>query len=280
MSLEQIRSELKSNPHTKTGKHTFIIQKYIEKPFLVNKRKFDIRCFSLITCLNGVTQGYFFSEGYLRTASKNFSLSITNKYIHLTNDAVQKHSEDYGKFENGNKMSYNDFQRYLDNHYTDKSVSFIEEILPQIKKIVRDTMQAVFLKLDPNNRAHSFEIFGYDFLIDSDLKPWLLEVNTNPCLELSSPHLARIIPSMIDNALRICLDPIFQEPPSHIKRIASSNPNDIPENKFELIFHSLVDGEKLIEMFRNTVCLDQQEIEELSNEADDLQESESDEGLN
>lgn len=275
-SLDQIKSELKSNPHPKTGKHTFIIQKYIEKPFLINKRKFDIRCFSLVTCLNGVLQAYFFSEGYLRTASKAFSLQVTNKFIHLTNDAVQKHSDDYGKFESGNKMSYTDFQRYIDNH-NEKSVSFTEEVLPQIKLIVKHTVEAVVFKLDPNARAHSFEVFGYDFLIDSDLKPWLLEVNTNPCLELSSPHLARIIPSMIENAFRICLDPVFQEPPSHLKHMTSPNASDLPENKFELIFHSVLDGEKLIDKFRNSACLDQNEIEELSNEADDVQDSDSEE---
>ena len=35
--------------------------------------------------------------------------------IHLTNDAVQKKSDDYGKFEAGNKLSYLDFQKYLDS---------------------------------------------------------------------------------------------------------------------------------------------------------------------
>ena len=29
--------------------------------------------------------------------------------VHLTNDAVQKKSEDYGKFEPGNKLSYAEF---------------------------------------------------------------------------------------------------------------------------------------------------------------------------
>ena len=41
-------------------KRTFIIQKYIEKPLLFNKRKFDIRCFFLVTSINGMLKGNFF----------------------------------------------------------------------------------------------------------------------------------------------------------------------------------------------------------------------------
>ncbi len=52
-----------------------------------------------------MTKGYWYQEGYIRTSSKEFSTkNITNKFIHLTNDAVQKKSEDYGRFENGNKV--------------------------------------------------------------------------------------------------------------------------------------------------------------------------------
>lgn len=46
-------------------------------------------------------------------------------------------------------------------------------------------------------------------MLDEDLKPWLIEVNTNPCLELSSSLLSRIIPEMLDNAFRIALDPFL-----------------------------------------------------------------------
>lgn len=50
-------------------------------------------------------QGYWYNEGYLRTSSKDFNLkNVTNRLIHLTNDAVQKKSDDYGKFESGNKV--------------------------------------------------------------------------------------------------------------------------------------------------------------------------------
>lgn len=73
-----------------------IIQKYISNPLLVNSgtggnRKFDIRCFGLYTCFGGKEKGYFFQDGYLRTASKEFKHSdVGDKFIHLTNDAIQK----------------------------------------------------------------------------------------------------------------------------------------------------------------------------------------------
>ena len=60
--------------------------------------------------INGHIKGYFYEDGYIRTSCKEYDINnLDNKFIHLTNDAVQKHSEDYGKFENGNKMSLADF---------------------------------------------------------------------------------------------------------------------------------------------------------------------------
>ena len=227
--LSEVKEALKPE-----SKHTFIIQKYIEKPFLINKRKFDIRLYTLVTCINRVFQAYFYSEGYLRTTSKAYNANdLENKFIHLTNDAIQNKCEDYGKFEGGNKLSYKDFQRYLDNKKI--QVNFAETILPKIKKIVQDTVKATYTKLNSEHCLLNFEIFGYDFLLDNNLKPWLLEVNTNPCLELSSTNLARIIPAMLENAMKIVIDPLFPEPRGNLRK--ATRIDSLPENKFELIFH-------------------------------------------
>ena len=95
--------------------HTLIVQKYIDKPLLINKRKFDIRVFAMLTCFNGIIRGYYYEDGYLRTSSKEYSTSkLKNRFVHLTNDAIQKHCNDYGRFENGNKLTYKEFQDYID----------------------------------------------------------------------------------------------------------------------------------------------------------------------
>ena len=77
-----------------------------------------------------ILRGYFYNEGYIRTSSKEFSTNIDNRYVHLTNDAVQKSSPDYGKYESANKLSYDEFNKIL---LKDKNISFFDKILPQIK---------------------------------------------------------------------------------------------------------------------------------------------------
>jgi len=78
--------------------------------------------------------------------------------------------------------------------------------------LVTDTFRAVYGKIDPKRRVNTFEIYGYDFMFDDDFKVYLIEVNTNPCLELGCPLLARLIPTMVENALRLSIDPLFPAP--------------------------------------------------------------------
>jgi len=106
------------------------------------------------------------------------------------------------------------------------------------------------MKIDPKRRHHSFEVFGYDFMIDECFKVYLIEANTNPCLELSCPLLARIIPAMLDSALRLAVDPLF--PPRVDMTAARKNANTLPEmlpiNKFELVFDERLEGPALREV--------------------------------
>ena len=53
--------------------------------------------------------------------------------VHLTNDAVQKRSNEYGKYEKGNKLSYEDFQKYLSSPRMKKKHNFFRKTLPRMK---------------------------------------------------------------------------------------------------------------------------------------------------
>ena len=245
-NFEEVRDVVRQYVPLGNGKRrSYIIQKYITQPFLFRGRKFDIRTFVLVTSVNGNLRAYFYEEGYLRTSSKEFSLSNQSRMVHLTNDAVQKKGDQYGKFESGNKLSYHDFQRYLENLRGFKNRSFFKEVLPQIREISSSTIKASFSKMDPKRRHHSFELLGYDFMIDESLKVYLIEVNSNPCFALSSPYLARLIPGMIENALKIAVDPIFPPPPWPAAKRHLLQETVEAENKFTLIFDEQSDAADL-----------------------------------
>jgi tubulin polyglutamylase TTLL1 len=89
--------------------------------------------------------------------------------------------------------------------------------------------------MDPYKRVNCFEIFGLDFMFDEQFRPYLIEVNTNPCLELPCPLLSRLLPAMLENSLRLVVDPLYLPPENFSQK--KNQPSELcPLNNYELIF--------------------------------------------
>ena len=52
-------------------------------------------------------------------------------------------------------------------------------------------------------------------MVDASLNTWLIEVNTNPCLEQAGAYLTEVIPRMVDDVLKTAVDAVFP-PPAHM----------------------------------------------------------------
>ena len=65
----------------------WVIQKYIENPLIVNKKKFDIRQWVLVTDWNPLTV-WIYSESYVRFALMDYDPKNKTKFAHLTNNAL------------------------------------------------------------------------------------------------------------------------------------------------------------------------------------------------
>ena len=178
-----------------------IIQKYIEKPLCYKGRKCDMRLWILLTWDFNV---YLFKEGHFKASSVPYDVNSQNSYVHLTNYSVQKYSQDFAKFETGNEISFTDFEISIEN-----KINVKRDLIPKIKEIILNTMKCVKNKINRCDRRLCFEIFGYDFMFDIDYKPYLLEINTNPGLEISSPLIEMLIPRLIDDAFKLTIDKVF-----------------------------------------------------------------------
>ena len=202
---------------------TIIIQKYIEKPFLYKGRKCDIRIWVLITHKMKV---YIFKEGHLKVSSVSYNKDDFDSFIHITNYSLQKYNKSFSKYEKGNEISFQKFQNFIDEN---NKFDFRKEIYPKFVEIVKHTALSVRNKININNLNYCFEIFGYDFMMDEDKNVFLIEINTNPGLEISSDIIAELVPRMIDNALLLTVDELF--PTEYSKESLNEN------GKYKSRFH-------------------------------------------
>ena len=75
----------------------YIVQRYIENPYLIGGKKFDIRCYVLVTSYYPLVV-YIHRNGFCRFSNFQFTMNtkdISNMYIHATYVAIQKHAPDY-----------------------------------------------------------------------------------------------------------------------------------------------------------------------------------------
>ncbi|MEE6474850.1 hypothetical protein FKM82_010517 [Ascaphus truei] len=156
-----------------------VIQKYLENPLLLEPghRKFDIRSWVLVDNQYNI---YLYQEGVLRTSSEPYNDSdFQDMTCHLTNHCIQKeHSKNYGRYEDGNEMFFEEFNRYL---VTTLNVSLESSILLQIKQVIRICLSCIEPAIGTKHLPYqSFQLFGFDFMVDKDLKVWLIEVNGAP----------------------------------------------------------------------------------------------------
>ncbi len=90
--------------------------------------------------------------------------------MHLTNVAIQKTNKDYDQ-RTGGKMELQALKMYLMSMYGQERV---DAIFWEMQMIILRSLLAVQQIMISDK--HCFELYGYDLLIDQDLKPWLIEV--------------------------------------------------------------------------------------------------------
>ena len=175
----------------------WVVQRLVEDPLLVGGRKFDVRAVAVLTPDRRVL---WYPEYVLRMCSEAHSLEdLGNQFALISNHCVQERSESYGRGEAGNERFRGDLEERL--RAREGALALVEG---QMKGIVRATVDACAEMTEPQpGDPRTFQVLGYDFIVDAALKVWLLEVNGSPAVaEAMVGDLARdIVGAVIEPAV-------------------------------------------------------------------------------
>ncbi|XP_055710939.1 tubulin monoglutamylase TTLL4 isoform X2 [Phlebotomus papatasi] len=195
-----------------------IVQRYVERPMLIDGSKFDLRLYVLVTSMNPL-KVYMHTDGLARFASVRYSEKVdtlSDRYMHLTNYSINKLSANYAKNEDaeackGHKWTIRSLWSYLESGGVDT-----ERLWGALRDLVIRTLLAGetpihnLTKSNMLSKYNCYELFGFDVLLDSDLVPWLLEVNISPSLHSSSPLDLHVKAPLVRATLNTAL---YQVPP-------------------------------------------------------------------
>nr|KAF6503276.1 tubulin tyrosine ligase like 5 [Molossus molossus] len=212
-----------NNPNQISLEENILVSRYINNPLLIDDFKFDVRLYVLVTSYDPLVI-YLYEEGLARFATVRYdqgAKNIRNQFMHLTNYSVNKKSGDYVSCDDpevedyGNKWSMSAMLRYLKQEGRDTTalMANVEDLI--IKTIISAELAiATACKTFVPHRCSCFELYGFDVLIDSTLKPWLLEVNLSPSLACDAPLDLKIKASMISDMFTVvgfvCQDPALR----------------------------------------------------------------------
>lgn len=208
ISLYRIAEKVPQNDHT-------IVQEYIDRPFLVEQYKCDMRIYALVTSCDPL-KIFLYNDGLLRMGTEKYmqptEVNLDHLFMHLTNYSVNKHSETYeksGTVDTGSKRSLRYFNQYLHRHDYDITALWqsINDVIIKTLIVAQPHILHAYRMCRPGQpvASHSvcFEILGFDIMLDRKLRPWLLEINRSPSFATDEKLDYDIKSGLVEDTLKL-----------------------------------------------------------------------------
>ncbi|XP_053405843.1 tubulin polyglutamylase ttll6-like isoform X25 [Mercenaria mercenaria] len=199
------------NPKDVKPHEHMICQHYMSRPLLIDGFKFDLRIYVLVTSCDPL-RIFVFKDGLARFATNKYMEpthgNVDNVYMHLTNYAINKHSEDFVRDdEAGSKRRISTTNRYMarKGYDVDKMWADIDDTIIKTLIAAHSVLKHNYRTCFPNHVKGSacFEILGFDVILDRKLRPYVIEVNHSPSFGTDSELDREIKGALVYDTLQL-----------------------------------------------------------------------------
>ncbi|KAL4487147.1 hypothetical protein ABPG72_001599 [Tetrahymena utriculariae] len=203
-AIDQQKRDL-DEPHVDQNEDGFsLVQKYIEKPYLINKKKFDFRMYPIMISASPLVVVYL--NGYVRSSLFEYTLSSLDEGIHLTNLHVQKNHPQFNQLQDQAHITIQDFENRF--FLKDFSQEKLEVMYNHIKAVCSFSLQAIYQSKKDN--VGRFQAYGVDIMIDDQANVQLIEMNSNPYFINGTTLHINLLPKLIKNFLDLSTEILRQ----------------------------------------------------------------------
>lgn len=193
-----------------------VVQKYVQKPFLIDNLKFDLRIYVLVTSVSPL-KIFIYKEGLARFATEEYiqpdHKNVKNICQHLTNYSINKNSKNFKFDENpltaetGHKRSLASIWKYCEQNGIDSKAIFNDIKKGVIKTIcsIQPILKHCYTSCQPNDFTGGmcFEVLGFDVIIKNNYKAYVLEVNHAPSFNSDTPYDFKVKSALLKNVFDI-----------------------------------------------------------------------------
>ena len=189
-----------------------VVQRYIDRPYLIDGRKGHLRIYALITGAQPL-RAYIYNEGVVRIAPEPYdpsperladvAMHVTNTALHLDHPGLMI-SQDPARDDEGAIRSLSAVLRRMtaDGFNAEAVFGEIRDLVAWfLRQLEREGLFARQAQQGPA-RAFAPKLIGFDILLDAGGHPWLIEMQTNPAAR-GAPLVDRINGELFTNIFRM-----------------------------------------------------------------------------
>lgn len=150
-------------------KKYYLIQHYLNNPFIINGRKINFRYYMVIICRKGKVEGYIYKDGFVYYTPKHFDYKSIDADRNITTGYIDRNVYKY------NPLTLTDFRNHLGS-----KAGYWDSVVRKKFYLMVDALKDNICQVNKYPDSTLFQLFGADIAPSNNLDAHFMEINKGP----------------------------------------------------------------------------------------------------